>query len=587
MQEKYNLDDIYDKKLFRPFLENDFSEQDKKNFAVIEVKQNIASESRNIILLIAEKMELAKGQDRQGEVMRVLNLLRSKKYNIEQTFNVPADRIKEILNQVSGYGTGTVGAAGEVREEFDKMLSFCLDNNISDIHILSYQTGARVLVRQDGDLEVYGRFSYEMMRSMMSAVYSAEGKESEGTHFIVTESQQAVIRKQIDGINLQLRFQSTPIFPDGFKVIMRLLNLGRMEEGGDLQKYLQLSDLGYAPSHVDNIEMGTAKPVGATIIAGVTGSGKSTTLKHLLMSLNEQSDFKKSFYTLEDPPEYLIPGVAQIGVSRNKNAREEGVSSPYEKPLKVLMRADPDVIMLGEIRDNATAEGLVKAAESGHKVLSTTHASSALEIVKRLYNFNVSPNDMASPSTLSCLIYQKLLPTLCPHCKERLSDKLQEADVSERLLKLKNRLKDVADLDKDPIYIRRKGGCTQCSGRGIKGRSVCAETILPDLTLLTLFRDQKMIEAKEYWRSLSNQDPNSDDFTGKTVLEHAIWKMRKGTISPLDIETELGPINAAYKEFVEIQQREKNKRAKEIGQYLFGGNMNFALNKSEEDGFEL
>lgn len=582
--------DINDKDKYQAIFERSLNATQSKYIGLLKNldKEGSKPEEDNYTILVYDGIkELKDGNFLFSDTLKQLK----KKYKIIQRADVPLDVIKQVREKAGGFSDGVEGARGsqgEAKEAFDEMLSYALKNNASDIHILSLFTGCEISLKIDGELEVYKTYSYEFAKKMISAVYTSDAKDIEGTHFNENESQQGVIPKTIDGIDIQLRFQSSNVF-GGFKVVMRILNLGRKEESDDKLNYLRLDKLGYAPSHIDNIENGIAKPVGATIIAGVTGSGKSTTLKHLLMYMNHMNDFRKVFYTLEDPPEYLIPGVTQIGVSRNEKSTNKNSSfagSPYKKPLAVLMRFDPDVIMIGEIRDEATAEGLTKATESGHKVLSTTHASSALEIIKRLYNFHVGSNDMASPSFLSCLIYQKLMPLLCPHCKIKLSDKLEDANLEERFISLKNRLKDVADLKKDPIYIRNECGCDKCKYKGTKGRSVCAETIIPDLTLLTYFRDNKMIEAKEYWRSLSDKNRDSDNFTGKTVLEHAIYKMRQGIISPVDVETELGPINAAYKEWLEIEKREQKTRESMFNQYLFSG---IGGNKKqvEEDEFDI
>lgn len=576
-----------DKDFYMPQNIEKFSELHRKYLSVLK---KVDEETKKLkkdeyVLLVANSIRSEK--DQQFLLAEAIKIIREQNINIVQRFNVHEDEVKQANERLLLKEGDDMGSKGDTKEEFDRLLSYALANNVSDIHIKALKSGCIIQLKIDGELENYKTLSYEFAKTMISALYNSDSKEIEGASFSTKESQQSVIQKQIDGIDIQLRYQSSPIFggEDGFKVVMRILNLGRMEESDDRTKYLKLDQLGYAPSHIENIEGGVAKPVGATIIAGVTGSGKSTTLKHLLMFMNHQTDFKKVFYTLEDPPEFLIPGVTQIGVSRNKKGTG---FVPYEKELAVMMRFDPDVIMIGEIRDEVTAKGLTKATESGHKVLSTTHASSALEIIKRLYGFKVGSNDMASPSFLSCLIYQKLMPVLCDHCKIKLVHKLEDANVSNELIKLKERLEEVCDLNKDQIYIRNEEGCPHCNHKGAKGRTVCAETINPDLTLLVFFRDNKMIEAKEYWRSLSDKDRDSDNFVGKTVLEHAIYKMRQGKISPLDIEIELGPINAAYREMLEIEKRAKKSNEDLFNKFYINKNLMENISKNnDDDDFKL
>lgn len=558
-----------------------FSEEQVKSYGLLKFDE-LEENNKKVSILISQHSK----NDKDG-LKNVIDLLREHEYKIINSLVIPKETLETFYEYArSSQSSDKSGSTGEGKETFDRMLEEALRQKCSDIHIIvTDKNGAQILFRVDGDLIKYMEISRDRALTMIRAVYNADSLEKEDSQFDEKAQQQAIIPRTISNQDIQLRFQSSKTF-DGFKVVMRILNLGTKEDSDDVYNYKKLDELGYGRSHVENIEAGILKPVGATIIAGVTGSGKSTTLKHLLMFLNHKTGFVKSFYTIEDPPEYKIPGVIQIGVLRGKKVEKDG--SPFAKTLKTLMRFDPDVIMIGEIRDEFTAESLTKTTESGHKVLSTTHASSALEIVKRFYGFGVEANDMASPSFLSCLIYQKLLPVLCPHCKEKLKDKLQDADVPDDLVNLKNRLEKVCDVNKDDIYIRKEGGCEHCKGRGISGRTVCAETIVPDLTLLTLFRDNKMIEAKEYWRSLSDKKPDSDNFNGKTVLEHALYKMRKGEISPVDIEIELGVVDASYNEWLEIEKREENKRQNNFfgfDQHVFSGVMKKQNN--DENDFNL
>ena len=426
------------------------------------------------------------------------------------------------------------------------------------MHITAYEgKGAVISVRIDGEREVYKHLKYDDVETFCRAIYQSESNKQKDNSFATTAYQKSIVQAKASGRDLQLRYQSMPLL-GGFKVVIRFLDLGTREDAGNVDNFKRLEDLGYSPSHVQEIERGLIKPEGALVIAGITGSGKSTSLKNMIMWLNKKLNYRKTIYSIEDPIEYLIPGIEQVPAPAATEAQAKDPNfSTFIEPTKALTRADPDVIMIGEIRDRFTAQSLKQNTESGHKVLTTVHASSAVEIVKRLYGFNVSSFDMASPSFLSCLIYQKLMPLLCPHCKIPLKNELESSKVNEELIKLKNRLEHVADLSKDPIFIRNPNGCSHCNGRGAKGRQVCAEVVVPDLTLLTYFRDSKMIEAREYWRLLSDRDRDSSNFRGKTVLEHAIYKVRQGLISPEDVETELGFIDESYKEFEEIKQRNK------------------------------
>ena len=218
------------------------------------------------------------------------------------------------------------------------------------------------------------------------------------------------------------------------------------------------------------------------------------------------------------------------------------------------MRGDPDILMIGEIRDHFTGDGLKKATQSGHQVMTTVHASSALGTVERLADFGITPSVMGSPEFINGLIYQKLMPLLCQNCALSFSEVVSSSHAVTADLELASRLESVANLEQDQIKIRNPKGCEKCKEMGVVGRTVCAEVISPDFTMLRLFRQQASIEAKAYWRSLSDMDPNSDNMTGKPVLEHALHKMRKGLVSPHDVEDLLGPVDGAKRALEEMQK---------------------------------
>lgn len=507
----------------------------------------------NVLLVISVNFQGA-----QSDLFQIKQNLLQKNIRVRYTCLINQNDLEYLYDSKTELEEKGNDISGEALKLYNDILDYYIVTKFSDLHITAYEgKGAVISVRIDGEREVYKHLKYDDVETFCRAIYQSESNKQKDNSFATTAYQKSIVQAKASGRDLQLRYQSMPLL-GGFKVVIRFLDLGTREDAGNVDNFKRLEDLGYSPSHVQEIERGLIKPEGALVIAGITGSGKSTSLKNMIMWLNKKLNYRKTIYSIEDPIEYLIPGIEQVPAPAATEAQAKDPNfSTFIEPTKALTRADPDVIMIGEIRDRFTAQSLKQNTESGHKVLTTVHASSAVEIVKRLYGFNVSSFDMASPSFLSCLIYQKLMPLLCPHCKIPLKNELESSNVNEELIKLKNRLEHVADLSKDPIFIRNPNGCPHCNGRGAKGRQVCAEVVVPDLTLLTYFRDSKMIEAREYWRLLSDRDRDSSNFRGKTVLEHAIYKVRQGLISPEDVETELGFIDESYKEFEEIKQRNK------------------------------
>lgn len=435
---------------------------------------------------------------------------------------------------------------GDLHEFYEDMIAFALRERVSDIHIEKRATRSVIRMRKHGQLVVYDEPSNVFADRLCRVIYNVLG-ENQDVSFREDIYQAASVNTIVKGEEVKLRYQSLPVYPGGYDVVLRVLPIGSDEES-----ITPLDKLGYSASQVKTLLDIASIPVGALVIAGTTGSGKSTTLKNLLMYVNHARQYRTKIYTIEDPPEYKIPMVSQIPVVRRDT--DDPNISPFLAPLSATMRGDPDLLMIGEIRDTFTGDGLKKATQSGHQVMTTVHASSSLGIVERLSDFGITPSVMGSPEFLTGLIYQKLLPVVCPHCSIDFNERIKSSSATKADLELARRLEYVADLSRHTIRTRGPG-CQHCGDMGIIDRTVCAEIIQPDYKLLDYFRDQDALGAKYYWRSLSDRDMESDDMTGKTVLEHALYKMRQGKVCPYDIEDVLGHVNSAELSWAQMQQR--------------------------------
>lgn len=462
-------------------------------------------------------------------------------------------------SMLPGEDDGT-GERNAITEYYEEMVAHALREKVSDIHIERRKSSAVIRMRKHGQMMMYRELPTRFCMDLCSVIYGVLA-ENKDVSFMPSEYQAAAVNSRIQSQEVKLRYQSLPVYPDGFDVVLRVLPIGDEDEGTP-----DISLLGYSHNQVQELMRIVSKPVGALIIAGTTGSGKSTTLKNLLMLVNESRGYRCKIYTIEDPPEYKIPRVSQIPVVRRRN-EDYSKKSPFADPLTATMRGDPDILMIGEIRDGFTGDGLKKATQSGHQVLTTTHASSALGVIERLTDFGITPSVMGSPEFINGLIYQKLLPLLCQNCALSFNDKIASSSATQSDLDLAERLRRVANFNTDTIRMRNPEGCEKCKRMGVTSRTVCAEVIAPDFKMLKLFRQQASIEAKAYWRSLSDRDPNSDNMTGKTVLEHALLKMRRGLISPHDVEDVLGPVDGAVRALEEMD-REAEEEAIRQGRSL-------------------
>ena len=270
--------------------------------------------------------------------------------------------------------------------------------------------------------------------------------------------QDGAISAKLENRTVDIRISTIPTVW-GEKVVMRILDKGAVP--------LELTYLGFTKKQIETIRQALSLPHGLFYITGPTGSGKSTSL---YASVNEMIDPSKNILTCEDPVEYKIEGINQV------SARPD-IGLTFGVALKAFLRQDPDIIMVGETRDLETASICVRAALTGHFVLSTLHTNDAASAITRLIDIGVA-SYLISPS-LVLIMGQRLARKLCPKCKEP-----YEPDPAEH---------GGQTFRTDLIY--RPGGCESCKNTGYKGRVVVAETLLVDGKIRSLIaRNAKYTE---------------------------------------------------------------------------------------------
>lgn len=495
--------------------------------------------------------------------MQVMKNVEKKEYKIQKKIIVDYSVLK-VLYEKKIFKANQKASSDQsiVLGMFEMILNAALVENVSDIHIEVRNVVTTIRMRKDGELTEFMQntpLSSQEGNSLCAVIYNVLA-ENQDVAFDPRDCQQGAVPYSIKGQPLKLRYQSMPADPDGYDVVLRVLPVGRSEE------FIPLQKLGYTNQQVKQLENITSRPVGALIIAGVTGSGKSTTLKNLLMYINASTSYRLKIYTIEDPPEYSIAKVTQIPVVIGKDF-DSTKFSPFEKPIKACMRGDPDIIMIGEVRDRTTGDLTKKAVQSGHQVLTTVHAVSALGIIERFQDFGLDGKVLGSPQFLNGLLYQKLLPLTCPHCSIDFNEYIVSEAATKEDRELWQRMKTVVpDTSKYKIKLRSETGCKACSFRGIKGRTVCAEVISVDLNMMRLIIEGDSIDLMFYWRSLSDNNPASDNMNGKICMEHGFQKMLMGLVCPRAVEKEFLPMN-------EMLLSEKDKKNNE--QKRKGGSIKF------------
>lgn len=308
----------------------------------------------------------------------------------------------------------------------------------SDIHIEPYEKNLRLRYRVDGVLQE-GKSPPKKFQNaiisrvkIMSELDIAERRLPQDGRFKVTAS----------GKNIDFRVSTCPV-AHGEKVVIRLLDSSNL--------MLNLTDLGMSRDSLDKFEEQIKAPWGMCLVTGPTGSGKSTTLYSALSTIN---DNRKNISTVEDPIEYQLKGINQV------QARPD-IDLTFANALKAFLRQDPDIIMVGEIRDLETAEIAVKAALTGHLVLSTIHTNDAPSTVNRLTNMGVE--SFLVTAALNMLVAQRLVRRICDNCRTQLNlspEMAREIHVDEG------------------TTVYHGEGCERCGGRGFKGRVALYEIMV-------------------------------------------------------------------------------------------------------------
>lgn len=323
----------------------------------------------------------------------------------------------------------------------------------SDIHLEPYEDKCRVRIRIDGKL-------IERYEVPMVDYPPIVNKIKIQGHLDIAEKrlpQDGRIEFNDDTLKFDIRVSVLPTL-HGEKIVMRLLSRDDIN--------IDLSALGFEEEDLREYNEAVKKPNGIILVSGPTGSGKTTTLYATLKQLNEES---RNILTIEDPIEYTLEGVNQVQL-------KESIGLDFASAMRTFLRQDPDVIMLGEIRDKDTAQLAIRAALTGHMVFSTIHTNSAWGTITRLMDMGVPPFLIAN--TLNLSVAQRLVRLLCPHCKQKEAVNPKELPMG---------LADVILLQEQCVPI----GCEECYYTGYKGRKAIYELISIDRELSEAIKENK------------------------------------------------------------------------------------------------
>ncbi len=402
------------------------------------------------------------------------------------------------LNIKSGSGTrkmtsleeGSGGDEAPIIKIVADTLKEAVESKASDVHVEPQENCLRIRFRIDGDLQEVATLPAEVSNLVVSRIKVMSNLKIDETRI----PQDGRFRSRIMNREIDFRVATFPT-PLGEKVAIRIL-----DSSVGLKTFDQLGLVG---KNLEIVQKGLDEPFGMIVISGPTGSGKSTTLYALLQSLNKES---VNIVSLEDPVEYFVPGINQSQV------RPE-IGYDFASGLRQILRQDPNVIMVGEIRDDETAGLAIHAALTGHIVLSTIHTNNAIGVIPRLIDMKVEP--FLLPSALNIMMAQRLVSAFCENCKVP----VEAPPPIQKVIKtaLERFPKEISNSYKEPYQIYRAPGCDKCKNRGFIGR----------LAIIEVLAMTPELEA------IINSGPTSEKITSETRRQGMISLRQDGILKAL------------------------------------------------------
>lgn len=340
----------------------------------------------------------------------------------------------------------------------DRILIEAVEDSVSDIHIEPRENILSVRFRIDGILQEFTTYSKRMHPGIVSRIKILSSLDISERQ----KPQDGKIQSKIDGREIDIRVSTLPTVY-GEKVVMRLLSRASVK--------VKMEDLGLSEKNLNTFQELIKEPYGMILVTGPTGSGKTTTL---YAAINEINSVEKNIITVEDPVEYQLPIINQVQVNLKKDLT-------FANALRTILRQDPDIIMIGEIRDPETAAIAAESALTGHLVFSTLHTNDAPGSITRLTDMGVEPFLLA-PSLLG-IIAQRLVRKICPHCKDEYVPSQAELNAIGLSSPGEN------------FKFYRGTGCDKCKHTGYKGRTGIHELLVVDEKIRELITNRASVDT--------------------------------------------------------------------------------------------
>ena len=486
----------------------------------------LSDETRRLVALFSDGTYLVSKDHRfDGPVYNFEKTIKKRRMPIKTPQYVSQNEISAIYayaERGSGLANVDVNNLDQMQMQIDfiNVIARASAQKVSDIHVIVADSTI-IMFRVNGMMQRQMEYNKDWGEAFVRAAFASA--DISDSNYAQNEFQgaQKLGETPLRGSDgklmlphnvLAIRLQFNPIAFGSQYLVMRLLYADDNPDGSS-----DLRSLGFGDREENLFYRLRAVPVGLNIVAGPTGSGKSTTLQRNMIKLLQEKNYEINLITVEDPPEYPIPGARQMPVT-NANTEEEK-EAEFTKALNAALRSDPDVMMVGEIRSLSAAELTFKGALSGHGVWSTLHANSAPAIITRLRDMGIQSYMLGDPELIKGLISQRLFRKLCPYCRKSVKERMNDPSFA----RLKTAL---GDFGIENTFIRGDG-CKFCGYKGVSGRMSVPEIILPDAMFLQLMINGDTKRAIDYWTS---------ELDGRPLRDAAIERMLKGYIDLDEVE---------------------------------------------------
>ncbi len=506
---------------------------------VVEITK---SQAKYVALLSSTKegasshtLVVARDYARDVETSSVKIALQRRGYSWTHEFLVDLQVIDDIYEKFGETQKSATGDVAQMQRSFIDLVSYAAKNRCSDIHLDFENQQGKIRVRADNVVrKLKDILPTEANAMCMAAFAMAESSDSTYNPTAYQGARITVSSVKSKGLMLpsevqSLRLQFNPL-SQGRYLVVRLLYAQKIGSNEDIDT------LGYAPNHIKQIKKMRQRKEGIIIISGPTGSGKSTTLQRALAATFRERP-GLNILTIEDPPEYVIPGAIQLPVVNAQSAEER--TEKFRQAITASLRSDPNIIMIGEIRDTASAMLAFEAAMTGHVAWASLHANDAISNLDRLRDKHVEFYKLTDSKLIAGLIAQRLLRRTQMDLALTFDQACEAGLVPEELVEY---LPKLAGPYLSKIRFAGEKQKNKSTGQwefiedpndAYKHRTVCAETIIPDQRFLDLYADGKKSDAVLHWQN---------NLQGMSMKEHGLTKILKGELCPLEVNYELGSL---------------------------------------------